>query len=80
MKNLENAKELKELEEKEVAGGHISIVSPGETPNSIVVPYYLNPKPNDDPNIKTDGFGGSGPAGITYTWDEPKDGGATGGW
>ena len=80
MKNLENAKELKELEEKEVAGGHISIVSPGETPNSIVVPYYLNPKPNDDPNIKTDGFGGPGPASITYTWDEPKDGGATGGW
>ena len=68
MKNLENAKELNELEEKEVAGGHISIVSPGETPNSIVVPYYLNPKPDVDPNIKTDGFGGPGPAGITYTW------------
>ena len=68
MKNLENVKELNELEEKEVAGGHISIVSPGETPNSIVVPYYLNPKPDVDPNIKTDGFGGPGPAGITYTW------------
>ena len=68
MKNLENAKELNELEVKEVAGGHISIVSPGETPNSIVVPYYLNPKPDVDPNIKTDGFGGPGPAGITYTW------------
>ena len=61
MKNLENAKELKELEAKEVAGGHISIVSPGETPNSIVVPYYLNPKPDDNQQ-------------------EPKDGGATGGW
>ena len=78
MKKLENAKELKELEEKEVAGGHISIVSPGETPNSL--PVYLNPNPDVDPNIKTDGFGGPGPAGITYTWDEPKDGGATGGW
>ena len=66
MKNLENAKELNELEVKEVAGGHISIVSPGETPNSL--PEYLNPKPDVDPNIKTDGFGGPGPAGITYTW------------
>ena len=68
MKNLENVKELNELEEKEVAGGHISIVSPGETPNSIVVPYYLNPKPDDDPNIKLDNIGGPGPGGITYTW------------
>ena len=66
MKNLKNAKELNELEVKEVAGGHISIVSPGETPNSL--PDYLNPKPDVDTNIKTDGFGGPGPAGITYTW------------
>ena len=66
MKNLENAKELDELEVKEVAGGDISIVSPGETPNSLT--EYLNPKPHVDPNIKTDGFGGPGPAGITYTW------------
>ena len=61
MKNLENVKELNELEEKEVAGGHISIVSPGETPNSIFIPDYLKPKPDDNQQ-------------------EPKDGGATGGW
>ena len=77
MKNLENAKELDELEEKVVAGGRFS---PGETISTPYDPHYLQPKPNDDPNIKTDGFGGPGPAGITYTWDEPKDGGATGGW
>ena len=51
MKNLENAKELNELEVKEVVGGLHS-------------PFTLGP---DNP-IKTDGFGGPGPAGITYTW------------
>ena len=61
MKNLENAKELNELEEKEVASGRFSVISPGETPNSPVLPDYLKPKPEDNQQ-------------------EPKDGGATGGW
>ena len=61
MKNLENVKELNELEEKEVAGGHISIVSPGETPNSIYIPDYLKPKPDDNQHEPKDG-------GATYTW------------
>ena len=61
MNNPENAKELNELEEKEVAGGRFSVISPGETPNSPVLPDYLKPKPEDNQQ-------------------EPKDGGATGGW
>ena len=61
MKNLENVKELNELEEKEVAGGHISLVSLGETPNSIYIPDYLKPKPDDNQQEPKDG-------GATYTW------------
>ena len=62
MKNYENVKELSELEVKEVAGGlHSPFTLGPDNP-------FPNDKPNDDPNIKTDGFGGPGPAGITYTW------------
>ena len=65
MKNLENVKELDELEEKEVSGGRFS---PGETISTPYDPNYLQPKPDDDPNIKLDNIGGPGPGGITYTW------------
>ncbi len=79
MKNLENAKELNELEVKEVAGG-------GRDASPRVFPGYRKPDievPEEDTGIvftSVDGWDGKGPAGITYTWDEPKDGGATGGW
>ena len=65
MKNLENVKALNELEEKAVAGGRFS---PGETISTPYDPHYLQPKPDDDPNIKLDNIGGPGSGGITYTW------------
>ena len=39
--------------------------------------------PEEDTGIvftSIDGWDGKGPAGVTATWDESKDGGATGGW
>ena len=63
MKNLENAKELNELEVKEVAGGLGSPFNLGPD-----YPPFPEDKPNDDPNIKLDNIGGPGDGGITYTW------------
>ena len=62
MKNLENVKELNELEVKEVVGGLHSPFTLG--PDN---PFPFD-KPNDDPNIKLDNIGGPGPGGVTYTW------------
>ncbi len=78
MKKHENAKELNELELKEVTGGH------NATPR--IIPGYKKPDievPEEDTGIvftSIDGWDGKGPAGVTATWDESKDGGATGGW
>ncbi len=78
MKNIENVKELNELELKEVTGGRDA------TPR--IFPGYKKPDievPEEDTGIvftSIDGWDGKGPAGVTATWDESKDGGATGGW
>ena len=58
MKNIENAKELNEMEVKEVAGGRHGDMQPYHP--KIDIPYEL---PEND-----------------ILRDEPKDGGATGGW
>ena len=78
MKNLENTKELNELELIKVTGGH------GTPPR--ILPGYKKPDievPEEDTGIvftSVDGWDGTGPAGVTATWGESKDGGATGGW
>ena len=78
MKNLENVKALNELELIEVTGGH-------DAPPRVF-PGYKKPDIEvleEDTGIvftSADGWNGTGPAGVTATWDEPKDGGATGGW
>ena len=78
MKELENAKELNELKLKEVTGGL------NAAPR--ILPGYKKPDievREEDTGIvftSADGWNGTGPAGVTATWDEPKDGGATGGW
>ena len=74
MKNLENAKELNELEEKAVTGGVM-------TPHI----HHREDRTNDQKDsgvviTSSDGWDGPGLAGVTATWGEPEEGGATGTW
>ena len=61
MKNLENVKELNELDQEKVVAGYVTYN-----------PFRMDPIKKDQPDngvvVESDGWDGPGDAGVTGTW------------